>query len=294
MPASPDPSTAPRKSSSRLALLAQFVLIPVVIVAIGLSVFLLFGLVAREAESPRAYLREIRSGSANRRWQAAFEFSRSLRRSRARPDPGLVQDVVQTLEWAKNDDPKVQRYLTRALGYLGDPAAVPALIGALDNPDADTRLWAAEALGSIGDSRARDALSRQLTSDDAGLRKQVIHSLGALGDARAADPIFPFLRDPVADVRWNAALALARLGDRRGTPVLLEMLNRSQLAEVPGIRPLQEERAIMAALIALSELGIQEARPLISQLSRQDESLRIRQAATQALEKLEQEHTDPS
>ena len=63
---------------TRLALLGQFGLIPLVIVAVGVAVFILFGVVADEDPDPRAYLREIRTGHSNRRWQAAFELGERI------------------------------------------------------------------------------------------------------------------------------------------------------------------------------------------------------------------------
>ncbi len=288
MPAENRPSPGSGGAARRpLALLGQFVLIPLVIVLIGVSVFLLFGLVASEPDRPRDALAEIRSGSASRRWQAAWELSRMLRQPGRPADPALVPEIISTLEWAANEDPKVRRYLARTLGYLGDRRAVPALVSALEDPDTDTRLWAAEALGAIGDPAARAPLASLLSSRDRDLRKQAAHSLGSLGNPQARGDLQPLLQDEAVDVRWNAALALARLGDAAGAPVLLAMLDREGLEQVPDIRPEQQEVAMVSALAALAALRHQESVDTIRSLSRNDPSLRVRQAALQALERME-------
>ena len=93
----------------------------------------------------------------------------------------------------------------------------------------------------------------------------------------------PLLGDPVADVRWNAALALARLGSDAGAPVLRTMVDRSLVLQTPGITPAQAEDAIVAAIAALSVVGSGEDRALLRRLAEDDPSLKVRQAALQAL-----------
>src|SRR5262245_19001493 len=72
-------------------LVLQFFLFPLGIVAVCVAVFVIFGLIAGESRGARDYLAEIRSGSANRRWQAAFELSKVLQagKEETRADPKL-------------------------------------------------------------------------------------------------------------------------------------------------------------------------------------------------------------
>ncbi|MFQ5767287.1 MAG: HEAT repeat domain-containing protein [Acidobacteriota bacterium] len=293
------PRSAPDSSASsrsRLTALSQFFLIPLVVVLIGVSVFLLFGLVGREQPSPRRYLEEIRSGSATRRWQAAFEFSRLLRQGDGAAARELVPEILQIYGAAAADDPKIQRYLAQALGFLRDPRAIDLLADSLHDPDAETRIWAAEALGSIGTPAAARSLSTALSDDDPGVRKEAVYSLGRISSADVTGFISPLLQDPVTDVRWNAALALARQEDDAGLKVLLEMIDRDKIHAVPGIRPDQEERAMVAALTALGSLADPDSVPVIRKLSQDDQSLKVRQAALQVLAEIKhrQEATNPN
>jgi PBS lyase HEAT-like repeat-containing protein len=123
------PLTAePRQTVPFLVL--QFFLFPLGIVAVCVAVFVIFGLIAGENRTARDYLAEIRSGSANRRWQAAFELSKVLQSGRdpALADPRLAAEALTLFQESTKDDPKVRRYLALALGRLGDKRAVPALL----------------------------------------------------------------------------------------------------------------------------------------------------------------------
>ena len=52
------------------------------------------------------------------------------------------------------------------LGKMGDPAAVPALMLSLHNPDGLLRMLCVEALGKIGDPAATDTLRRAMSDSD--------------------------------------------------------------------------------------------------------------------------------
>ncbi len=63
-------------------------------------------------------------------------------------------------------DERVQRQIVDALGRLGDPVAVPALLTWLGEREADPPLNAIWALGNIGDPASLEMLSRLRTSAD--------------------------------------------------------------------------------------------------------------------------------
>jgi HEAT repeat protein len=92
------------------------------------------------------------------------------------------------------------------------------------------------------------------------------------------------LQDPIADVRYNAAIALARFGDTRAIGVLREMLDRSRLDDVPGMRPDQKEETMLAAIPALMKIAPEEGKAILAPLAKNDSSMRVRSAATEALQ----------
>ncbi len=69
-----------------------------------------------------------------------------------------------------------------ALAALG-PAALPALLSALGDPDPRLRMWAAYTLGVLGDPGAVPALISALDDDDVGVVKWAAAALQSIRDA---------------------------------------------------------------------------------------------------------------
>ena len=270
-------------------LVLQFFIFPMAIVAVCVAVFVVFGLIAAEGKSAREYVNEVRSGGANRRWQAAFELSKLIqaRKDKALDDPRFVDELVRLFEDAEKDDPRVRRYLALALGRIGDARALPALLKTVSQAppeyDSETLIYSIWALGAIRDGAATDELARLAAAEDAGLRKTAVHALGSMSGEPARARLLESLHDAVEDVRWNAALALARRGEGAAAAVLRTMLDRSHLEMVAGLTPEQREEAMLAAVSAASSLPDAELQGALRELSRADASLRVREAARAAL-----------
>jgi HEAT repeat protein len=108
-----------------------------------------------------------------------------------------------------------------ALGYIGDAAAVPVLLEALD--DAELRRAAAEALGQIGTPSVPGLLKRWAMR----MRRcaaAAAAALGAIGDATAVPGLLAALDDADAEVRRAAVEALGEIGDAAAVPGLLAAL----------------------------------------------------------------------
>src|SRR6188508_2583656 len=243
-------------------LVLQFFIFPLSIVAVCVTVFVIFGLIASEGKGPRQYLDEVRTGSANRRWQAAFELTKVLQAHKdpALKDPRFVDEAVRTFRESAGDDPRVRRYLALALGRLGDRRATPALLeaakdSAANGPHADpeTQIYSVWALGAIGDPAAEPALGELARSEDAGVRKTAVHALGSFPGEASRATLVAALGDPIEDVRWNAAVALARRRDPAAAPVLLEMLDRAHLGAIAGM---SEEQRVDTLLQAIEAAGV--------------------------------------
>ncbi len=254
-PDPPAPGGEPRQTTPFLVL--QFFVFPLAIVAVCVAVFVVFGLIAGESRGARDYLAEVRGGSANRRWQAAFELSKVLqaRRDPALSDPLFAEEAVRLFRESGTDDPRVRRYLALALGRLGDPRAVPALLEAVEEGadkerpvDAEIQIYAVWALGAIGDGAALPKLVALAGGADPGLRKAAVYALGA----------FP---GDVADL------------DRR--------LRETGLPD--GLTPEQREEAILQAVAVAALLPNPALRSALERLRDGDENLKVREAARRAL-----------
>ena len=120
--------------------------------------------------------------------------------------------------------PLVRRRAAASLGAMGDKAAVPALVRALDDSDASVRAEAARSLGLLRDERAVPALCRALADPDVDVRFYAAYALGEIRDRRAADPLLEALADPEWCVRDQAAWALRELHDPSLAPRLVRLL----------------------------------------------------------------------
>ncbi len=284
----PDPpETAEEEEPPPKASVLRFFVLPLLVVATAVLIFLVFNLMTFDRKSPAEYLQEVRGGGPNRRWQAAFDLSRSI----GRMPPGPERDalaaetlrIFEGLSRSRPEDVPVRRYLVLVLGKLGDRAAVPSLLAATKDPDSETRLYAIWALGAIADPRALDAVLEASSSQDPGVRKMAAYVLGRLGQAGAIPRLKVLLEDSTTDVRWNAAIALASLGDPAGLPVLRSMIDRTSLSKL-SLSGEQTEIAMVNALKALSLLRDAGSLPLIEKLAREDPNLRVREAARRAAE----------
>lgn len=95
--------------------------------------------------------------------------------------------------------------------------AVPALIGALKDPDVEVRRAAAASLANLEDPRAVPALIAALGDSDNEVRGAAASGLAALEDPRAVPALVGLLKDKSPEVRYHALAALANFPD--GVPV---------------------------------------------------------------------------
>ena len=274
------------------ALAVQFFLIPLAVVAIAASVYIGFRALVSDDHSATDYLAEVRSGGSSRRWPAAYELSRMMADPKVRADRSLGPALVSAFEAAKDDDPRVQRYLALAIGRLDPPMpanAVEALTRTLSAPDSEARIGAIWALGSSGDASVVPTLQPFYESPDAGIRKMVVYALGALpGDAQTAT-LRAALQDAAPDVRWNAAVALSRHGSHDGVAVLRQMLDRPYVerAVKRDAHEAEEQDPVADVMIgglrAAASLKDDALKASVTSLSQRDRSMRVRQAALDAL-----------
>jgi HEAT repeat protein len=303
--------SAPRNPlAATPALAVQFFLIPLAVIAVAVGVYVGFRSMVTDTRTAADYLSDIRSGGADRQWPAAYELSRLMADPEVRADARLAPALVSAFEQAK-DDPRVRRYLALAIGRLGPPLppdAVAALSASLAEPDqgwtedwftrvtggsggeaGEARISTIWALGSSGDPNVVPTLVPLYTSSDAGIRKMIVYALGALPGDTQLPTLRQALEDDSVDVRWNAAMALARHGSHDGEAVIRQMLDRPFVEQVVriSVRP-DEDRdpvadVMISGLRAAATLKADALRGVVTELSQHDRSLKVRQAALEAL-----------
>ena len=195
------------KESPR-TILFQFVIFPLGIVVIGVAIFLLFGQLASNEASIPSYLSDIRSGSDHRKFQAAYELSKSIKRGEASQYPNLGPELVNVYRGAANDDPRIRQYLTLVMGKIGDRRVTPVLIESLKEPLVETRIYALAALAELRDPQSVPAIIEATRDEEKDVRKTAYFTLGVIGDERAVPVLAAALEDrsPTSDStpRWRS------------------------------------------------------------------------------------------
>jgi hypothetical protein len=283
-------STAP-------AIAVQFFLIPLLVVGATVLVYIGFRSLLAEDRSAEEYLTDIRSGGSNRRWPAAYELSRLMADPEfvKREEAILAPELTKAFAESKDDDPRVRQYLALTLGRLTPPLPAETrqlLVDALNDPDSQTRISAIWALGSTGDASVSGDIERQYQSDDAGVRKMAVYALGSMPIASGNETLVKALDDGEPDVQWNAAIALARHGRHEGVPVLRRMLDRAYVERNVTRQPQARDdvdpvgEVMISGLRAIAALKANDVSDQVKALSTDDQNLKVRQAAIDALKAL--------
>ncbi len=277
-PINPDDSLPPVEPPSA-AFLVQLFLVPGVIVAIIVCVWLAFHWLAHLGNDPQAYVRTLRRANEGR-WQAALNLANDLRGPNG---SGLKADVKLASELGSILDDEVgsgrtgeqsetlRLYLCRALGEFSVPEAAPALVRRVNaNDDEPTTQAAIEAIAVLATNlqkagrsfENRDdvvaAVLAATTSANSRVRDACGFTLGVLGGERSIDRLLRLVGDPSADVRSNAALGLARLGQPDAYDTLSEMLALEDvyLDEKTPDEKMQSERYKRALVVVNALRGI--------------------------------------
>ena len=277
-PINPDDSLPPVEPPSA-AFLVQLFLVPGVIVAIIVCVWLAFHWLAHLGNDPQAYVRTLRRANEGR-WQAALNLANDLRGPNG---SGLKADVKLASELGSILDDEVgsgrtgeqsetlRLYLCRALGEFSVPEATPALVRRVNaNDDEPTTQAAIEAIAVLATNLQKagrsfenrdDVMAAVLaatTSANSRVRDACGFTLGVLGGERSIDGLLRLVGDPSADVRSNAALGLARLGQPDAYDTLSEMLALEDvyLDEKTPDDKMQSERYKRALVVVNALRGI--------------------------------------
>jgi serine/threonine-protein kinase len=100
--------------------------------------------------------------------------------------PEAIKDLVAAL---RDADWWVRARSADALGTLGGPKVVDAVLGLTKDPDEFARRYAIEILNTVPDPRAVPALIDSLDDEDWWVRERAVDALGKAGDPAAVEPL---------------------------------------------------------------------------------------------------------
>ncbi len=194
-----------------------------------------------------------------------FSFA-SVKKMSARGDvPGLIRAM-------RNRDPAVQYEAVEELGNSRDPAATEALMGALTGDQYSGIRWkAAEALGKIGPP-AVPALIGALKNPDEDIRWKAAIVLGEIGDARAVGPLVDLLVDEDRFVRSRAGYALGMIGPPAVADLRTAIVDggaETRRAAAAALGTIPDPAAVDALLQGLDDPSDEVRQEVIAALSRQ-------------------------
>lgn len=299
----------------------QLFVIPAVVVAVVIMVWLLFGKLAGGERDPAEYVRRLRDASGD--WRSAFELASLIQNdSKLASDPRLLGELTDLLTSeldAKTVDTQLTVYLIKTIGAFQTRDATLAdgrtrdpiepLAAALQPKyELPIRMEAAASLakqaaragtgGGLDDSRAVTALAQAAGAEDPELRQVVVYALGFFGGEESAKVLRARLReDDNRYVRYNAAVALGRRGDVAAAGTLKEMLSTDQLTSVVDLPSKTEQQnkieaiemeALQAVQSSLSSGSVELARSLRPEVEALTRSglVSIRTQAQEVLQKL--------
>lgn len=275
--------TDPKPNPQRKLFFGLFVF--PLLIAVGMALLLCTVVfLTNEEETPESLITAIKTGAPSKRWQKAFELSNELnRRQGTIRNEGVMKEMIHILKDTEHYDSKTRAYMSLALSQFKTPQAASALRESLVNDtDPDVQIYLLWALGIVENREAVSDILPFLKDENPQIRKMAAYVLGILGNRQTVSTLAPLLEDSVEDVRWNAALSLARLGDDSGWEVLAKMLDRSILSS-NGMNDEEIEKIMVNAAKGIALTRRQEARPILETLSKEDKSLKVRQAAIEAL-----------
>ena len=153
-------------------------------------------------------------------------------------------------------DPDVRRWVTFAMGVMGDPRTVPTLASALNDADESVRRRAAIALGRIGTAHVVTPLATALKDGDRQVREKAMEALGKVGEP-AIRLMIAGLKAPDAMVRRGSSDALARIGRPAISPLTKSLLEEddrlTRIGAVETLGKIRDERAAASLVVALMD-----------------------------------------
>lgn len=274
------------KKSAVRVIVHSFFVVPFLIAAFAVLVFFMWRLLTHEPKGVEEYLTDVRTGSATKRWQSAFELSKILAdTSRIPHNDRFVSQMLSAFEYSLRDpDLRVKQYLIRAMGQSRMNAFSQTVTGSLGDEDEAIVADAAYSLGLIGGQGNLEPLAGVANHRSSLVRNRVAIALGNLGNRKAIETLRPMLKDSEPNVHWNAAVSLAKLGDSSGQGILLNLLDRDYLAGFEGVDGYEQTQAILVAIEAAALLNDSLLDSAIRRLSEDDPNMRVRNAAMRALQ----------
>lgn len=275
----------PEEKSFFGIIIHSFFVIPFIIAMAALLLFASMHWLTREQLTAYDYLEQVKIGGITKRWQAAFELSKILANPNLIPqEERFANELTAAFQNSKTDDQRVQQYLALAMAKTGNPVFLNTLVAGLNGAGDDNLRTIIYALGLLKDKRAVPTLLQYLDNPDERVRSITVVALGNIGDENIRPALRRMLQDSEPNVQWGAAISLASFKDPAGKNILKNLLNRNYLSQYKEVDPQEQTQIVLEAITASSQLNDAELNKLLQELSKNDESMRVRSLSMAALQ----------
>ena len=302
--------------------IVQLFVVPGLIVAAIVGVWLLFGKLASAEQDWQALLADMKSSNEHRRGRGAMGLAQALAADqnskgvgpRLATNPQVAQELsaflADTLKSSSQELAVIdqQAFLTRTLGMLDVPDAILPVLreGMKESRDREVRKNAVLAVATIAfratergapltDAGILEELSVVSRDSDPLLRSSAAFALGLFPLELADQSLTVLLADADANTRANAAVAFTRLKSLKGMLVLRDVLKTAAALQQPAELGDSSPIATTAALKAVADLASQLDEAMRNEIAQDVETIskkypeaRVRFDAAQTLSKLRQ------
>lgn len=165
------------------------------------------------------------------------------------------------MEQLESEDLETRQAAVIALGRIGDPRAVPALVRVLTTDD-DLVIAAAGALAKIGDRRSLEALLELIGHPQPAVRQAVVAAINSIGHPEMAERAVRLLNDLDPRVRESAVQIAGYFGYAECVDLLFERCHDEdesvRRAAIEHIPYLEDDRTISTLEAALKDGSARE------------------------------------
>jgi len=282
-------STKESNPSKVYVLFYSFFLIPLVIAVIGTSFIIIVKFLTLEPKSASDLLNDVKIGSANKRWQSAFELSKILTSKTEKFEDNLFRNqLITAYNRSIHDDEKVRIYLALAMGQTGDQFYGETLRIGLNDDKLMTRLAAIKALGMLQYDSSVEDLRDIITDKNREVIEHlsVVVSLGNMEEKSIIPDLIPLLDHEEVNIRWDTALSLAKLGDISGLKIIADLMDRSYYSSFPEVDTEEANQAMRVAIKVSSVFKNDMFKEKLVILAESDENMQIRDTAIKTLKQI--------
>src|SRR5665213_138791 len=281
----PSPQSGPLYApESGFSLFIKLFIVPAVIVLVALGIFFLGTMALQHPKTAEQYLEELKSDNTSRRWQSDYELSRMLNQNETiQFDQTLRAQLVQVFGEAKNDDPRLREYLALVLWRLKEKSAVSVLSSAVHDDSTDVKIYSLWALGNIEDPQGGEAALAALSDTDETVQRMAVGALSAMRYEPAKFALEKNLEISNQALRYDSAVALARIKDEKAVPTLLEMMNLKPSGKPEDDQIIQSAK--ITAIEGAQELPDEALKAKVTDLSKNESDIKVREEALAALKK---------